>query len=75
MQHANDLVPGNSKIKNKVLKLELQVLALEIDQAQGKGTQAKIDEETTKLNKNIQLDEDEAGAASQSVDFQGTSDP
>ncbi|EPE10363.1 hypothetical protein F503_05458 [Ophiostoma piceae UAMH 11346] len=60
------------KIKNKVLKLELEVLGLQIDQAQGgKNNTAKIATETTKLNKNIQLDKDAAGETSQSVDFTG----
>ena len=60
------------KIKNKVLKLKLEVLALQIDQAQGgKDNQAKIDEEQTKLDNNIKLDQGAAGDKSQSVDFQG----
>lgn len=60
------------KIKNKVLKLKLEVLSLQIDQAiNGNDNADKIDEETTKLNKNIQLDEDAAGETSQSVDFSG----
>lgn len=63
------------KIKNKVLKLQLEVLALQIEQAQGEDNQDKIDEEMTKLNANIANDADNAGATSQSVDFQGTSDP
>jgi hypothetical protein len=58
----------NGKIKNKVLKLQLEVLALQIDQAQG-GTdnQDKIDEETTKLNNNIKLDAAAKGQASVGV--------
>ena len=60
------------KIKNKVLKLELEVLGLQIDQAQGgKDNTAKIAAETKKLNKNVQLDTDAAGQTSQSVDFTG----
>ena len=59
-----------------MLKLKLEVLGLQIDQAiNGKDNSAKIDEETTKLNKNIQLDEDAAGQASQSVDFSGDDSP
>lgn len=57
----------NGKIKNKVLKLQLEVLALQIDAAQGNADQAKIDEETTKLNNNIKLDEAAAGQASVGV--------
>ncbi|OAA67278.1 hypothetical protein SPI_01854 [Niveomyces insectorum RCEF 264] len=64
------------KTKNKVLKLELEVLGLQIDQAQGgKDNTDKIAEETTKLNNNIKLDQGNAGAKSQSVDFAGNDDP
>lgn len=59
----------NGKIKNKVLKLQLEVLGLQIEQAQGKDTQSQIDAETTKLNTNIALDKKAAGQASQSVVF------
>ncbi|KAL6796337.1 hypothetical protein GGI42DRAFT_356473 [Trichoderma sp. SZMC 28013] len=59
----------NGKIKNKVLKLFLEVTALQIQQAQGKDTQDKIDEEQTKLNNNISLDKKAAGQASEGVDF------
>ncbi|KIW87638.1 uncharacterized protein Z519_11612 [Cladophialophora bantiana CBS 173.52] len=57
----------NGKIKNKVLKLQLEVLALQIEAAQGDGDQAKIDEETTKLNNNIALDKAAAGQKSVGV--------
>ncbi|KAI1494039.1 hypothetical protein F5X96DRAFT_53583 [Biscogniauxia mediterranea] len=64
------------KIKNKVLKLKLEVLGLQIDQAiNDKDNSAKIAAETTKLNKNVQLDQDAAGQASQSVDFSGDDSP
>lgn len=64
------------KIKNKVLKLQLEVLALQIQQAQsGKDNSAKIAQEQTKLNNNIKLDAAAAGQASQSVDFQGDDAP
>ncbi|KAF7551617.1 hypothetical protein G7Z17_g4870 [Cylindrodendrum hubeiense] len=63
------------KIKNKVLKLELQVLALQIELAQGNGDQAKIDEEQTKLDKNVATDQEGAGDQSQSINFAGTSQP
>lgn len=64
------------KIKNKVLKLQLEVLALQIEQAQsGKDNSAKIAEEQTKLNNNIKLDAAAAGQTSQSVDFQGDDAP
>lgn len=57
----------NGKIQNKVLKLQLQVLALQIQGAQGKPDPAKLAEETTKLNKNIALDTAAAGEASVGV--------
>jgi hypothetical protein len=59
----------NGKIKNKVLKLFLEVTALQIQQAQGKDEQDKIDEEQTKLNNNISLDKKAAGQASKGVVF------
>jgi hypothetical protein len=57
----------NGKIKNKVLKLKLEVLALQIEAAQGDPDDAKIQEEQTKLDKNISLDEAAAGEASLGV--------
>ncbi|ETI26283.1 hypothetical protein G647_03060 [Cladophialophora carrionii CBS 160.54] len=57
----------NGKIKNKVLKLQLEVLALQIEAAQGDADQDKIDEEMTKLNNNIALDEAAAGEDSVGV--------
>ncbi len=54
----------NGKIKNKVLKLQLEVLGLQIEAAQGNADQDKIDEETTKLNTNIALDKAAAGQTS-----------
>jgi preprotein translocase subunit SecF len=64
------------KIKNKVEKLYLEVLALQIQQAQsGKDNAAKIAEEQTKLDNNIKLDTAAKGQESQSVDFQGDDSP
>lgn len=64
------------KIKNKVEKLYLEVLALQIEQAQtGEDNSAKIAEEQAKLDNNIKLDEAAAGEPSQSVDFQGDDAP
>lgn len=60
----------NGKIKNKVLKLQLQVLVLEIQAAQGDPDDAKLQEETTKLNNNIQQDQDAAGETSVGVGAQ-----
>lgn len=60
------------KIKNKVEKLYLEVLGLQIQQAQtGQDKSAEITEEQTKLDTNVDLDSAAAGQASQSVDFQG----
>lgn len=63
------------KIKNKVLKLQLQVMVLQIEATQGKDTAAKLATQSAKLAKNVKTDEDAAGEASASVDFQGTSQP
>ncbi|KAK3335500.1 hypothetical protein B0T19DRAFT_10137 [Cercophora scortea] len=64
------------KIKNKVLKLKLFILGLQIDQAKGgKDNSAKIAAESKKLNNNIALDKAAAGQKSTPVNFQGTSQP
>lgn len=65
----------NGKIKNKVLKLQLEVLALQIEAAQGKGDAAQLAVEQKKLNNNIKLDKTAAGQASTSVSFKGTDKP
>lgn len=58
------------------MKLKLETLALQIEQAQsGDDNSDKIAEEQKKLDTNIATDKESAGATSQSVDFQGTSDP
>ena len=57
----------NGKIKNKVLKLQLEVLGLQIEAAQGNANQDAITVETTKLNKNIALDTAAAGQTSVGV--------
>ncbi|KAI2605579.1 small secreted protein [Hypoxylon sp. NC1633] len=62
------------KIKNKVLKLEAKVLQLKIQQAQGDDVAADLAEEQTKLNNNIQQDEDEAGNESTFLSFDATTD-
>ncbi|KAF2796982.1 hypothetical protein K505DRAFT_406028 [Melanomma pulvis-pyrius CBS 109.77] len=61
----------NGKIKNKVLKLQLEVLDLQISDAQGTDNTAKIAAEQKKLDNNIALDKKAAGQASQSVPFNG----
>ncbi|KAL7816111.1 hypothetical protein V8C44DRAFT_309769 [Trichoderma aethiopicum] len=65
----------NGKIKNKVLKLFLEVSALQIEQAQGADNQDKIDEEQKKLNNNISLDKKASGEASQGVVFTDDVEP
>ncbi|KAI0533373.1 small secreted protein [Xylaria digitata] len=62
------------KIKNKVLKLTATVLKLQAQAAQGEDVQDKLDEEQTKLDNNIQQDEDEAGNASTFLSFDATTD-
>ncbi|KAI1420087.1 small secreted protein [Xylaria sp. FL1777] len=62
------------KIKNKVLKLTAAVLKLQAQVAQGEDVQDKLDEEQTKLDNNIQQDEDEAGNESTALSFDATTD-
>jgi hypothetical protein len=60
-----------------VLKLQLQVMILTIENAQGKNRTEKLAQQQAKLEKNVALDQ-EAGAQGlvcSSVDFQGTSEP
>jgi hypothetical protein len=60
------------KIKNKVLKLQTDVLRLQIQVAQGKtDKQAQLDGQIVKLNKNVATDRANAGKASTPVDFAG----
>ncbi|THV46781.1 hypothetical protein BGAL_0360g00090 [Botrytis galanthina] len=61
----------NGKIKNKVLKLTAEVLALQIKVAQGKAGDPAP--EQTKLANNIKLDTAAAGQASTPVSFDATS--
>lgn len=63
----------NGKIKNKVLKLQTDVLRLQIEQAQGKSVlDTELQQQITKLNTNVALDKAAAGQTSQSVSFSGT---
>ncbi|OCK76537.1 hypothetical protein K432DRAFT_462879 [Lepidopterella palustris CBS 459.81] len=63
----------NGKIKNKVLKLQTDVLRLQIEQAQGNtGLAAELSQQITKLNTNVALDKAAAGQTSQSINFAGT---
>ncbi|KAG8862767.1 hypothetical protein FRB96_000777 [Tulasnella sp. 330] len=57
----------NGKIKNKVLKLTIEILGLSIEAAQGKNEASSIAGEQTKLNNNIKLDTAAAGQASKGV--------
>ncbi|KAH8813071.1 hypothetical protein F5884DRAFT_787217 [Xylogone sp. PMI_703] len=62
----------NGKIKNKVLKLQTDILRLKIEQAQGKdGLDSQIASQQTKLDHNVSLDE-AAGETSTAVDFAGS---
>ncbi|KAM7224456.1 hypothetical protein V8F06_000237 [Rhypophila decipiens] len=63
------------KIKNKVLKLKLFALSLQIDQARGRDVADKLADTLTKLNKNVELDRASAGQPSRGVNFQGSSQP
>lgn len=54
------------------MKLLSTVTALEAEQAQGKNVTAKLEEEKTKLKKNIALDVAEAGKTSLAAEFTGT---
>jgi len=51
-------------------------MALQIEQLQdGEDRSEKLQQQLTKLAKNVELDEAEAGNPSQSVNFPGTSEP
>lgn len=66
----------NGKIKNKVLKLELQVLLADIQIGQGQNSSSVASHRATelkKLNTNVATDKKNAGQASTAVDFQGSS--
>ena len=57
----------NGKNKNKVLKITVEVLELEIQKAKGKNTTAKIDKQKKKLDKAVKLDKAAAGQQSETV--------
>ncbi|KAK0633055.1 hypothetical protein B0T14DRAFT_51915 [Immersiella caudata] len=60
------------KIKNKVLKLQLSVLRLGAEVASGRTDRvAKLEEQRTKLAKNVELDREAAGQRSTAVNFRG----
>jgi len=57
----------NGKNKNKVLKITVEVLELEIQKAKGKNTTAKIVKQKKKLDKAIKSDKAAAGQQSETV--------
>lgn len=63
----------NGKIKNKVLKLQTDVLRLQIESAQGKTDLAsQLSTQQTKLATNVALDKAAAGQAATAIDFSGS---
>jgi len=63
----------NGKIKNKVLKLQTDVLRIQIEVAQGNtGSQSELAAQQTKLATNVALDKKAAGQASTSITFTGS---
>jgi hypothetical protein len=61
------------KIKNKVLKLQTDVLRLQVQAAQGKaGLEDQIATQQKKLATNVALDVKAAGQASTGINFAGT---
>lgn len=61
------------KIKNKVLKLQTDVLRLQIEQAQGmSGLDSELAAQQKKLATNVALDVANDGATSTAIDFDGT---
>lgn len=60
------------KIKNKVLKLQTDVLRLQIQAAQGKaGLEDQIATQQKKLDTNVALDEAAKGQTAKAIDFAG----
>lgn len=61
------------KIKNKVLKLQTDVLRIKIEVAQGNNDSAsELQKQQTKLDTNVALDRKSAGQPSMPVNFVGT---
>lgn len=61
------------KIKNKVLKLQTDVLRIMIETAQGNsGSASELAGQQAKLATNVALDQASAGETSTPVDFEGT---
>lgn len=64
-----------SKVKNRILKLELEYLALQIEQARGLVNQTAVDDIEQRLAVEVANDKDRAGDQSQSINFAGSSEP
>jgi hypothetical protein len=63
----------NGKIKNKVLKLQTDVLRIQIEVAQGNtGSQSELVTQQTKLATNVALDKAAAGQSSTAITFSGS---
>jgi len=63
----------NGKIKNKVLKLQTDVLRIQIETAQGNtGSTSELATQQAKLATNVALDVAAAGQASTAISFSGT---
>jgi 1-aminocyclopropane-1-carboxylate deaminase/D-cysteine desulfhydrase-like pyridoxal-dependent ACC family enzyme len=65
----------NGKIKNKVLKLQTDVLRIQIEVAQGNtASQSSLAAQQAKLATNVALDKKAAGQKSTAISFSGGSD-
>lgn len=63
----------NGKIKNKVLKLQTDVLRIQIEVAQGNtGSQSELAGQQAKLATNVALDKAAAGQTSTAISFSGS---
>ncbi|KAE9368779.1 hypothetical protein N431DRAFT_486246 [Stipitochalara longipes BDJ] len=63
----------NGKIKNKVLKLQTDILRIQIEVAQGNtGSQSELAGQQTKLAANVALDKKAAGQTSTAISFSGS---
>jgi len=63
----------NGKIKNKVLKLQTDVLRIQIEVAQGNtGSASELSAQQTKLATNVALDKAAAGQTSTAISFAGS---
>jgi hypothetical protein len=72
--HALITLAQRGKIKNKVLKLTATMLKLTVQAAQGEDVADRLEEENTKLQSNIQQDEEAAGLPSTFLSFDATTE-